>query len=413
MRAEVEQAYQAGGGVDDDEPEAAITVDQIISRTTDPGPGQSLQSMIIKNRDDALQRLRAGQENIAERRTRQQKADESSKWLAFAQGMLAPTRTGGFGETLGQTAGLLREETGRRSESAAFYDEQEDLLVGEEIAVEAKAIDQMLTQVGHGNRAKAIHGAIQTMVKPEDRGKPIAQQELVFGAMTLEDGEWGLKPLMDKEGGYFIAADRMEPARAAALITAAERAEATEGRGQMMIDEAYGYRAPIRSVRRANEIFENAETIIETSGIQELKNRLANFVGADFGDTVELTELQMIAAQDYLDKLTKLKGNTSDRDVREMKGISVGLGLNATANYRRLKEMELIYSTAIRKGIREAYQRGEMDAVGDLWSAADENPWVKGAKPISSNADYDKLDVGDYFFEAGDWGGPLRRKTEE
>jgi len=73
--------------------------------------------------------------------------------------------------------------------------------------------------------------------------------------------------------------------------------------------------------------------------------------------------------------------------------------------------MEFIYASAIRKGIREAYQRGNMDSVGDLWVAADNNQWVRGAKPISSKAEYDKLKVGDYFFERDDWGGQIRRKT--
>ena len=412
MRSEVEQAYQGGGEVGP--PAPALTVDQIVSRTTDPGPTQSLQSMIIQNRDQALARLRTGQERIKERRTRQQQADESAKWLSFAQGMLAPTQTGSFGESVGVASGALAEQTAARAEHEAYYDEQYDTLAAQEIAVESEAIDHMLKLVGYGNQSKTIHGAIQEMVNPEHVGRPVAQQQLIFGAVKQQpDGEWNLEPLKDAKGNYFETASRLDPARASALITAAERAEASEGRGQEMIDEAYEYRHPMQNVRRANDIFENAEVEIETSGIQALKNRLANFLGIDFGDTVELTELQMIAAQDYLDKLTALKGNTSDRDVREMKGISVGLGTNATANYRRLKQMELIYSTAIRKGIRESWQRGDMDAVGDLWEAADSNPWVPGAKPISSKAQYDKLKKGDYFFAAGDWGGQLRRKTED
>lgn len=419
MRAEVEQAYQGGGlaavtGPPDEEEEALLTVDEIVSRTTNPGAGKSLTELIVMNQQSAIDRLRQGRTQIAERRDKQRASDESSRWLAFAQGMLAPTQTGGFGESLGATAGLLREEQGRAAEHEAFFDEKLDTNVAQEIAVEAKMIDQMLSMAGHANRAKGIHGAIQTMVNPEHVGRPVAQQQLVFGAMKIDkDGEWRLQPLTAEDGSFFEAASRLDPARASALITAAEKAEAEEGRGQEMIDEAYEYRAPIRNVRRANDIFQNAETIIETSGVQALKNRLANFLGIDFGDTVLLSELQMIAAEDYLNKLTALKGNTSDRDVREMKGISVGLGTNSTANFRRLKEMEFIYSSAIRKGIREAYQRGNMDSVGDLWEAAENNAWVPGAKPISSKAQYDKLKVGDYFFEKDDWGGQIRRKTEE
>lgn len=420
MRAEVEQAYQGGGlaavtGPPAEEEEPLLTVDEIVDRTTNPGAGKSLTQLIMMNQQSAIDRLRQGRTQIAERRDRQRASDESSRWLAFAQGMLAPTQTGGFGESLGATAGLLREEQGRAAEHEAYYDEQLDANVNQEIAIEAKAIDQMLSMAGHANRAKGIHGAIQTMVNPEHVGRPVAQQQLVFGAMKIdEDGQWRLQPLTAEDGSYFEAASRLDPARAAALITAAEKAEATEGRGQGMIDEAYEYRAPIRAVRRANALFENAEVEIKTSGINALKNRLANFLGIDFGDTVELTELQMIAAQDYLDKLTRLKGNTSDRDVREMKGISVGLGTNATANYRRLKEMENIYSTAIRKGIREAYQRGDMDAVGDLWQAADGNLWVRGAKPVNITREmYDKLKPGTSFFQEGTWGSEVYTKPLE
>ena len=118
----------------------------------------------------------------------------------------------------------------------------------------------------------------------------------------------------------------------------------------------------------------------------------------------------MIVAQDYLDKLTALKGNTSDRDVMEMKGISVGLGQNATANYRRLKNMEAIYSTAIKKGIREAHQRGALDEVGDLWESAEGRTFDPTADFISTQAEFDALKDGTYYYVKGDWGGARRRK---
>ena len=127
-----------------------------------------------------------------------------------------------------------------------------------------------------------------------------------------------------------IAADRLEPARAAALVAATERAESQTQSSEAQIATAYSYLGPIGNIRRANEIFEGIDPEISTSLVTVLRNRLANALGIDFGDTVELTELQMIAADHYLSRLEALKGNTSDRDVQEMKGISVGLGVNAT-----------------------------------------------------------------------------------
>jgi hypothetical protein len=417
MRAEVERAYQGGGlaAATAEEEEAStppITVDQIVARTTGSGVQPSITSLIIQNKDQAMARLRSGREEISSRREEARQREAQDRWLAFGQAMLQPSRTGGLGENIGMAAGAIREERGKSAQAEAAYDEQLNDLASQEIAVEANAIDQLLTQAGHANSAKGIHGAIQVMVNPDHVGRPVAEQQLVFGAMRLdqESGEWGLEPLADKDGVLFEAADRLDPARASALITAAETAESQTGRGQAMIDEAYSFRAPIANVRRANDILEDAETIIETSGFQALKNRLANWLGIDFGDTVELTELQMIAAEDYLQKLTQLKGNTSDRDVMEMKGISVGLGQNTTANYRQLRRMEAIYSTAIRRGIREAYQSGEMDAVGDLWEAADGYEFDSSAVFIKTQKDYDNLDAGTKYYRIGHWGSPYGQK---
>ena len=118
----------------------------------------------------------------------------------------------------------------------------------------------------------------------------------------------------------------------------------------------------------------------------------------------------MIAADHYLSRLEKLKGNTSDRDVQEMKGISVGLGTNATANYRMLKRMEGIYSTAIRRGVREAYQSGEMDSVADLWVSVEGNPFITGTPFVKNENEYNDLPPGTWFYMEGEWGATRYQK---
>jgi len=418
------RGYQTGGlaAVTEEEevmgPEGpALDVSEIVERTTNPKAGQSLASMILQNKQQAIDRLAQGRTQIAERRAAQKKSDDRAKWLSLAQGMLAPTRTGSFGESLGNTAGLLRQETELRSKHEADYDAQLDALTSQEIAAESESIDQLLKMSGYANsnRAKSLHGSIQTMVAPEDVDKPIAQQRIVFGAvMEGPDGQPVMQALKDPNGQYFQDADRLEPARAAALIEATERAESQTGRSEGMIAEAYGMKTPLMNVRRANELFKAVDpTKITTGGIQELKNQLANFLTIDLGDTTELTELQMLVADDYLTKLADLKGSSSDRDVMEMKGISLGLGRDTEANYRQLIRMENIYEASIRRGVREAYQSNDMDAVEDLWESAANFKWVPGAKPIGSKAEYDALKKGQAFFAKGDWGGEIRIKTED
>jgi hypothetical protein len=394
----------------------AIDVSEIVERTASPGTGQSLTSMILNNRQRSIGKLKDARKEIGERRVAQQKRDEQSKWFALAQGMLAPTQAGSFGESLGTSAGLLNQQTEMRSEHEAQFDAQLDNNAAQEIALESEAIDQMLKMTGYaaGNRAKSLHGAIQTMTAPEDKNRPVNQRRIIFGAVSEgPDGQPIMTPLKDANGDYWLAASKLDPDRVAALMEAAEEAESRTGRSQGQIANAYGLKAPLINIRRANALFENADVEIKTSGINQFKNKLANIFGVDLGDTVELSELQMVIADQYLSRLEKLKGSSSDRDVMEMKGISATLGGNTEANYRALKRMEAVYSAGIRRGIRESYQTEDMDGVFDLWESAEGFRWIPGAKPISTKADYDKLNVGDSFFAKGDWGGEVRTKTEE
>jgi len=419
MRAEAEQAYPNGGQVVGP-PEPDIS-EEIVERTTHPGVGQSLTGIILQGRQDAIDRLKIGQQRIEERRVKQQKRAQQDKWFALAQGMLAPTRTGGFGESLGTTAGLMQQQSAMAAEQEMALEEQEMAGQMRQDEIEAQMIDQLLEQEAVAARrastaagAEGAHGRIQTMLHPEDRNKPMAKQRLVFGvSMTRPGGKVHMQALRDEHGAYQIAADRLEPARAAAIIELSERAKQAEQRSQGQIAEAYGYRSPLDDVRRSNEIFENAEVDIKTSGVQALKNRLANALGFDFGDTVELTELQMRSAEHYLSRLEKLKGGTSDKDVREMKGISVGLGTNATANYRMLKKMEAIYVRGIKEGIREGYQTGDMDAVADLWKDHSGHVYYPGLPFVKDKAEYDALPAGSHFYEVGRWGSARLWKPEE
>lgn len=411
-----------------EEEEQAITSDQLVERVTNPAAGQSLSAMILQNKQGAIDRLRATRENLSSRRDDARKREEQDRWLALAQSMLSPTKTGAFGENVGYAAGALREENARSAQAEADYDMQVMNMAAAETAMESEAIDQMLELQGQGAAGKAIHGAIQTMVHPDDMNKAVEDQRIVFGAMQVdpEQPELGLKltPLEGLDGTMFEAASKLDPARAAAIIRATERAQASTGRSEEFINEAYGRRAPLVNIREVNRLLENADVEIKTSGVQHLKNRLANFLGIDFGDTVELTSIQMRVAQDYLDKLEQLKGPASDKDLAEMKGISVGMGQNTTANYRMLKQMESIYVNAIHTGIREAYyasvnstsaidKRSYMHSVADLWKSVEGYDFAPDAVFIKTKAEYDKLPPGTKFYRIDHWGSPYGQKPFE
>lgn len=432
MRAEsggTVKGYQQAGLVEDDD-ELDIA-EEIVERTTHPRSGQTMTQLILQSKQDAMDRLKAAQDRLTQRRAAQQQRAEQDRWFALAQGMLAPTRTGGFGEALGSTAGLMRQQQQMAAEQEAALAQEEATLGAAESEAEAQMIDQLLEQqkTMAAGGADPYHGSIQTMEHPDDVNKPLAQRRLVFGVLRKDTGQMEMI-VNPATGQAFQAADKLDPARAAAIMSAAESAKADTKRSKAFIETAYASQTFLNDSRRAIEILMQVDPDkITTSGIQALKTRVGNLLGISFGDTEDLTELQMIIAQDYVNKLTGLKGSSSDRDVIEMKAISAGIGQLATPNFRQLKRMERGYLRVIEKGIREAYKdaagtkmkqgTGDFDAVKDLWpvlkpqvdKATGERlhyQYVDGAVPAFTREEYEKLPDGTKYFT--EWGGMIREK---
>lgn len=408
--------YQTGGlaAVTEEEEEVvtpALAPSQIVERTTGVGPSTSIRDMILQNKQANIDRLRQTRENLAERRASSEKRHEQDRWLAFAQAMLAPTRTGGFGESIGTAAGALRGESARLAEARAGFAEEETAITGAELAAEGDAINQLiqLERASARTTGQTTVGGPEAAVHPDDIGESPANQRMVlvqaYQDVDQSGEDQGIRTvyLRDKEGQLIESVERNDPRRMAEIERARERAGAEEERSQYQIGDALIAKGNLVDVNRAMNILEQVDpTRITTSGINALKNRVANILGVSFGDTEDLTELQMIIAQNYMERLAQLKGASSDNDLREMKNISAGIGQNATANYRALVRMQGIYNRIIRRGTREAHQRGNTDSVLDLWDGYDpEIPIISpGAK---GQREWDALEVGDQYYE--DYGG--------
>jgi len=89
------------------DPSSVTGTEEIIAEVQ-PDPIAELRKMATMTKDDAMARLRESRDTLAKRRTKQERGAEQDRWLALAQGMLAPTKTGAFGENVGMAAGNLR-----------------------------------------------------------------------------------------------------------------------------------------------------------------------------------------------------------------------------------------------------------------------------------------------------------------
>jgi len=138
--------YQVGGlaaiaGVplrSDDDDDESITRELVESAK--PDPVRDLRKRMKINRDQAMTSLRSAREAILS-----QRADPAAKWFALAQGMLAPTRTGGFGESLGATAGLLGIERKERRATEIAQAEKLRAIEASEHQVEERSIAQEMS----------------------------------------------------------------------------------------------------------------------------------------------------------------------------------------------------------------------------------------------------------------------------
>ena len=369
MRSEVERAFQDGG-----------MVNEIIERSTDPTPGENLSQMIIRNRDDAMARLRAGREAIASRRAEQQKQDESSKWLAFAQGMLSPTRTGGFGETLGTTAGLVRQEQelargheGERIQEEALLLEQEGQIQEDYISqLQAQARIQAQGYAGEYSRTRPI-GTDKLYPHPEDRTKLARGQQIWDPDIPVPKFNDDGTPMLDENGEQVIgygdtrltwieargpdgsipfAASPLEVERARQLALNKELGAAEGERINNDIQSGRDAWPMIQKFERAMGLLKQVEREGRgTGGYVELMQKFAEWWGVDTSEVTTMGEIRHALGQAVLDGLKHFPGQISEGERKYMERLETGLAKPLGVNMGILEEGLRIQRNRLRRGL--------------------------------------------------------------
>ncbi len=392
MRAEAERVYQAGGlaavaGGEDETSTSALTVDQIVSRSTDPTSEQSLSALIIRNKDQAMERLRAGREAISTRRAQQQKRDESSKWLAFAQGMLAPTQTGGFGETLGTTAGLMRQEQEIARGHEGEYIQEEMLLADREAEIQDDYIDQLQAQariektsnLGEYSRPRPI-GVAQLVPHPEDPNRLARIQQVWRPEMEVPQMDDQGQPILDENGQPVITIGGTEyqyidavgpdgsiPFAVSPLdIERAQQLELVRGLGA---DQADRINNDIMSGRDAWPVIQKYEMTMDlmreversgmgTGGWVALLQGVAEWWGVDTEGVTRLGELRNRLGQAVLEGLQHFPGQISEGERKYMESLETGLSKPLGVNMALIEEGLRIQRARYRRGVRAAREIG-------------------------------------------------------
>jgi len=384
MRAEVERGYEFGGGVLDDE-ETITTVDQLIPDPMPKTKPTTTRELIDIHREQQMQKLKGGQERIAARRAEMQKKDEQARWFALAQGMLAPTKTGGFGESLGTTAGLLRQEQELSRQGMSDLLDEEMLLAGQEADVGTDYISQLQAQeriektgrAGRYGSGRTPVGVAGLFAHPEDpnrdaRAQPIwdaDKEEPQFNEdgtpMLDENGEQVVKlGAMDLEyldsnptdGSIPFATSPYDVWRQTNLANATNFSEDFIARASNDIEGARDAWIQIPKLQRTMALLDEVgEGGPGTSGWVALVQGLQEWFGVDTRDVTNVGVLRHKLGQNVLDGLKHFPGQISEGERQYVERLETSIAKSTSINIELIREALQLQ--------QERWQRGKTSAV--------------------------------------------------
>lgn len=347
-RGGVVKKYQVGGlaqaNLDDDEDEifdpASVTgVDEMIASAM-PDPAPDLRKMATMTRDTALQQLRAGQNEFQQRQAKQQKRAEQDRWFALAQGMLAPTQTGGFGENIGMAAGALREQSAQQTLIEEKQAATQQKFAEREAEIAGDYYDALENLSGFKQTSRARVVGTKTVMHPEDRinvdaGKmhEADARRVVASIVMMPDGSTVNRIERDRYGEALIEMDpRKDPGQAAA-IEHAKLLGREMGKSQFDIART-GLRA-MPTINRMQEAYTLLGTLSEdTSGLMEAMRRVATFAGITevIDENTTLSRIHRLFGDKVLDDLHLLTGTKTDFEYKKMEELNASLGKDVESN---------------------------------------------------------------------------------
>ena len=335
--------YQEGGlaavaGVEDEEEDyldAALTTQDEIIESAKQGESYGTRARRISKmtRDKALNRLQAGYDKLAA-----QKSDKRDRWLAIAQGMLAPTKTGGFGESLGTAAGLLGEQ---RQEEREFDTERAERLA----AMEAEMAG---AEEAYADREIDILGE-------EERARRTTRRKAWQPRLYMDEGTGDIYEAIqgqDDQGGLVTNWTTKEPPKDAVLTPMTSlspelqlklsNAKTTGTLDAETIDKssvnARQARLDLADAYYGLTLLEELKEAGGTGGFQKKLNEVRSWLGSDAKDVTDRNVLMNIFGVQLIEKLGAFGYNPSQKDLEIAQQLSADLAQPGATNEQILHD---------------------------------------------------------------------------
>lgn len=346
-------ATQTGGlaaavmGRDEDDDDPFPTLPELPGALEAASPGRrpahlptqsSRRGNTITN-DAAIARLNEARYRLIDRRDKIER-DKTDQWLALAQGMLAPTKTGGFGESLGVSAGLIR---GARSDKREQLTDIERDLLDAEVKSQQLALSAR-PRLGSSDDVYHPDDAAEFPDNPE-KWRIIQKQTIVHSDGTVEHIFTGTDT-----GELLQVVSPQNPItvrhRDAAAV--AGRIEAT--RAQHDIDQGLIATIATSKLRDARAIFAD----IQTGGLKSGIARIGEFLNIRIANDADFRVIRRLIGDEVLTQLSRLTGTKTDFEYQKIESLNASTEASQEANLRILDEMLGRYDRIIQIGERAA-----------------------------------------------------------
>ena len=317
----------ATGGAETDDPSGLNTADttdsEALIENVMPGPMGRAHRISKMSRDQAITRLRGAADILKE-----QKFDKTSKWLALAQGMLAPTRTGGFGESVGAAAGLIGEEV---TKERKFKGDRADRLAEIEMEMgraEENYADREIDILSEEERSKqTFRGNLKDIYiqDPNDPTKTIR----ALGAFDQDSGT--IKPLHTPDGKIAIRPDDLDPTLRLALARAGELGKTGVQIVNKDIESLKTGKLRLASGYRGLDLLAAIRDEGGTSGFRRLVQKAQEFLGSDAEHVKNRGELMALMGDQLFMALDSFGTQINERELQTAREELAAGGSRATA----------------------------------------------------------------------------------
>lgn len=326
----------------------------------------------------AQQRLIDARQRLMQRR----EPNPRLRNLAMAQGFLAPTRTGTFGEQLGKVAGALGDYEAGEQKRLTDIDRE---LLDTELALERM-------QMGQQTRDRSRYFQPR-LYRDEYTGKMYEAIQGVDAQGELQTQWTGEEPPTEAD---LQPVSSQDPELQGQIAGARGYATGTAKRDNALIDGALSASSLIPQMQDALTLLDTVDREgYGTGGWQSFLQRMSNLAGIDTKGVADMGELNNLLGQRVLAGFEHFKGSLSDGERRFMVDLETSLG-SATGVNRRIVERGLkMLQRKRQRGIDVARRRGDDDALALLKAPAadDADQPPRDAAPTEEVEDVEEIDI--------------------